>query len=273
MAKTIGISPGKFSGKCGTEVFYYWKHRQCVRAYVAHIAYPDTPKQRQEREWFVAMVRFASKASEAIRIGLRESADRARMSEGNYFVRQNKHCFNHEDGRMDVDYPSLVIAEGSAADVFFCRPRFEDNEIVEVPFEKNSRLLRPSGDDSVYLFFYNADLGESFLSAPALRRSKQLRVRLPQHWAACEVHIYGFVVDREKQASNSTYIGCGRLNYYEENGQYVQIDKDWKDFVDCAIRSNNTSSNIIPSKVVSAPSGDPAPAPPQPCGKEPPEVP
>ena len=273
MAKSIGLTSGKFSGKCGMEVFYYWKHRQCVRAYNAHIAYPDTAKQRVEREWFVSMVRFASKASSALKMGLRESADKAQISEGNYFVRQNKRYFSHEDGKVQIDYQHLVISEGAAADVFFCRPRFEDNEIVEVPFEKNSRLLRPSGEDSVYLFFYNADLGEGYLSAPVQRRSKLLRVRLPQHWTACEVHIYGFVVDRDKQSSNSTYIGCGRLNCYEENGQYVQINKDWKDFVEYATRSNNGIAGAPQPMDHNAHETIPFPAPPQPCGKEPPEVP
>ena len=242
MAKSIGFARGNYSGRCGTEVYYFWKRRQCVRSYNAHIAYPNTARQKVEREWFISMVRFASKASQAIKLGLCASADREQMSESNYFVRRNKHCFHNQDGELGIDFQHLVISEGPASDVFFGRPRFEDNEVVEVMFEKNSPLLRPSGDDNVYLFFYNTDLSEGFLSAPAQRRSKRVRVRLPQQWAACAVQIYGFVVDRESHASNSTYIGCGRLNFYEENGQYLQINKDWKEFVDCAMRSNTPAA-------------------------------
>lgn len=234
MAKSIGEFEGKMVGRYGDRVAYLWKRRQCFRAHVAHIAYPNTPSQKSERDWFVSMVRFASKATSALKLGLRESADQAQMSEGNYFVRQNKPAFHHEEGAVRIDYPSLTIAEGPAADVYFAKPRFEDGEVVVVPFEKNAHLLRPSSDDKVYLYFYNADLAEGFLSAPVLRRSKVVQVRLPQSWSGSEVHIYGFVVDRAGRSSNSTYVGAGRVNCMEENGTFVPVNKGWQDFVNLA---------------------------------------
>lgn len=234
MAKCVDDIRGKIVGRYGDGVGYLWKGKQCFRAYVAHIAYPDTPSQKSERDWFVSMVRFASKATAALKLGFRESAEQAQMSEGNYFVRRNKPFFHHKDGALSVDYQSLVIAEGEASDVYFDKPVFEEKEIVEVAFERNSRLLRPAGDDKVYVYFYNADLEEGYLAAPVLRRSKKVRVQLPEQWASCEVHVYGFVVDRMGRASNSTYIGVGRVNYMADNGQFVPINKGWKDFVDLA---------------------------------------
>ena len=42
-------------------------------------------------------------------------------------------------------------------------------------------------------------------------------MRLPQHWSGTEVHLYGFVVDRNGRASNSAYIGSGYVNQPLDN--------------------------------------------------------
>ena len=243
MAKLEQGILGAFSGKVGTVVGYTWRGRACVRAYRKDVAYPNTPMQQAERDWFVSMVRFASKARQALKLGLREQADRHQMTEGNYFVMSNKRCFarthapvaarggdtpsNLEgeiDGRLvqgspsvQVDYDHIVISQGAAAPVRFLAPRFEEDEVISVDFEKNSQFSRASSEDSVYLFAYAPGIGEGYLSAPALRRSKVVKMRLPQHWAGAEVHLYGFVVDREGRASNSAYIGSGYVSLPSDN--------------------------------------------------------
>ncbi len=77
----------------GTVVGYLWRGRQVVRAYRKEINYPNTEDQRLEREWFVSMVRFAATARQALLLGLRERAAGDQMTEGNAFVKMNKHCF------------------------------------------------------------------------------------------------------------------------------------------------------------------------------------
>lgn len=238
---SLGIN-GPIIGKVGTVVGYIWKGRPCVRAYRRNIAFPNTPRQQSQHDWFVAMVRFASKAVPAIRLGLREGAKRAAMTEGNYFVRENKRFFHNNNGSLEIDFPSLKISEGAASDVYFNHPVFEEGEILSVSFSKNSSLLRPSSEDSVYLFVYNPRLEDAFFSAPATRRSKQIHVRLPQQWAGDQIHIYGFVVDQEGKPSRTTYIGTGRVNHYEDGGRFVQINKDWLDFVDSVRFANDRPS-------------------------------
>jgi len=84
---------GPFRGKVGTVVGYLWRGRHVVRGYRREINYPNTENQQAERDWFVSMVRFAATARQALLLGLRERAARDQMTEGNAFVKMNKHCF------------------------------------------------------------------------------------------------------------------------------------------------------------------------------------
>ena len=236
---TTGIT-GPFIGRVGPVVGYMWKHTHCVRAYVEHIRYPNTEDQQRERAWFVSMVRFAAAARPALKLGMQQKAKEFNMTEGNFFVKMNKRHFVRANGQVAVDYSSLKLSFGSAADVYFHAPRFEEGETVAVDFEKNALPLRSSGDDSVYLYVYAPGLGEGLLSAPAPRRSKTVRFKLPEWWAGQEVHLYGFVVDKEGRASKTTYVGVGRVNHYEDRGRYIPLNNKWKEFVDIANEVNET---------------------------------
>lgn len=252
--KSIGMGKiyqgvlGGFSGKLGTVVGYTWRGRSCIRVYRHTINYPNTELQQKQRDWFVSMVRFASQANEALRMGFRQQSFDAHMTEGNYFVLKNKQHFHREEGVVRVDYAQLKIAAGAAADVYFKQPRFEQDETVSVDFEKNGMALRASGDDNVYLYVYSPDLGAGILSAAATRRSKQVALRLPTAWAGHEVHLYGFVVDKEGRASNSTYIGMGRVSHYEERGRYIPMDSNWQEFVDLA-EGSSKAAPVVNAKV------------------------
>lgn len=227
-----------FTGRVGTTVGYLWKGKACLRAYNRHINYPNTTDQQQQRNWFIGMVRFASTATNALRLGLKQAAAEAQMTEGNYFVMMNKRHFSRKGEDILINYSQLQLSVGPAADVYFKAPRFLENEGVEVTFEKNTMSFRASGDDKIYLYAYAPDLGEGYLAAPANRRSKVLKATLPEHWTGTEVHLYGFVVDKEGRASNTTYIGIGRVNHYEERGRYIPLNKNWNDFVEIANEAN-----------------------------------
>ena len=240
MGKMYAGVTGVFSGKVGPVVGYMWRNRYCIRAYRRTVNYPNTESQQKQRDWFVSMVRFASQATEALKMGFRQLSMDAQMTEGNYFVMSNKQHFHRENGTVKVDYDKLRIAAGAAADVYFKTPQFEQDETVVVGFEKNSLSLRASGDDSVYIYIYAPALGSGILSAPVARKARQLRMRLPETWAGHDVHIYGFVVDKEGRASNSTYIGPGRVNHNEERGRYMPIDGNWQEFVTLAQGSSSS---------------------------------
>lgn len=241
-----------------------WKQRACIRSYRQHVNYPDTAEQQHQRNWFVGMVRFASQATQALRLGMAQQATATRMTEGNYFILKNKQHFHRENEGVSVDYSKLQIACGSATDVYFHKPKFEQNETIVVDFEKNTLSLKASGDDSVYIYVYATGSAEGLLSAPVARRNKQLRIALPKNWAGQEVHLYGFVVDREGRASNSTYIGVGRVNHYEDRGRYIPLDNNWQEFVDLASVNVTAESNDATDMARETSPTE---------GKEPPEVP
>lgn len=236
---------GPFIGRVGPVVGYMWKRTHCVRSYVAHIRYPNTELQQRERDWFVSMVRFASEARPALKLGLRRMAHNAGVTEGNLFVKCNKEYFSHEEGKVVVDYSHLKLSFGSAADVYFHEARFEEDEVVVVDFEKNRLQLRASSEDNVYLYVYAPGLGKGILSAPTPRRTKEVKIKLPSWWSGQEVHLYGFVVDCEGRSSNTTYIGVGRVNHYEHRGRYIPLNKNWKDFVDMANEMNAESETHV----------------------------
>ena len=58
------------------------------------------------------------------------------------------------------------------------------------------------------------------------------------------MHLYGFVVDKDGRPSNTTYIGVGRVNHYEDRGRYIPLNKSWKDFVEMANEVNVGTSVV-----------------------------
>lgn len=245
---------GAFSGKVGPMVGYIWKNRACIRTYRKSINYPNTEEQRQERDWFVGMVRFASRAKSALQLGFNQQANDAGMTEGNYFISRNKAHFRRTAKGVEVDYDMLTLAEGPAADVLFHTPEFGEGETVSIGYEKNMLFSRSAGEDKVYVFAYAPELAEGFLSAPSSRRAKHIDIQLPETWCGAVVHLYGYVVDRDGRASNSTYIGVGKVNHYKEHGVYIPINKSWNDFVEMANRANSddaTNATTCQNPVVS----------------------
>ncbi|MBR6291563.1 MAG: hypothetical protein IKR33_02055 [Bacteroidales bacterium] len=242
MAKYYQGINGAFHGKVGNVVGYMWKHSQCMRAYSEKVHYPNTESQQRERDWFVSMVRFAAQARPALLLGFKHKAFETNMTEGNYFVTNNKRYFHHVDGGIEIDYDKLSVAEGPAADVVFHTPVFREHETLSVEFDRNTLFSRASGDDMVYLYIYSVDHCKGFLAAPIARKTKNINLQLPYDWAGSLVHIYGFVVDREGRSSNSTYIGAGMVNHYNDGTTYIPLNKSWMDFVEVANKVNSNDN-------------------------------
>ena len=80
-------------------------------------------------------------------------------------------------------------------------------EYVRIMFSPCAEGERASGDDEVYLYAYCPEMEQGVLSAPAYRRMGSVQLTLPERWQGKEVHLYGFAVDYEGNASDTTYIG------------------------------------------------------------------
>ena len=236
MAKIEQGILGPFRGKVGTVVGYLWRGKHVVRAYRREINYPNTERQQAERDWFVSMVRFAATARQALLLGLRERAAREQMTEGNAFVKMNKHHFGRDaacrvrnapasipgrgaiadiSGRSAIadaarcvptEYERIRIAEGSAAPVRFCGARVDEVGVLKVDFEKNSGMSRAKASDRVYVYVYNTHTREGLLSAAAARRQGTLQMQLPDGWNHQNIKLWGFVVDAEGRASTSQFV-------------------------------------------------------------------
>ncbi|MBP5536053.1 MAG: hypothetical protein J6X62_04595, partial [Bacteroidales bacterium] len=64
-------------------------------------------------------------------------------------------------------------------------------------------------DDKVHVFVYNATEGTGLLLATAERRARRVTALLPDGWAEEELHVYGFVENRDGNCSRSSYIALG----------------------------------------------------------------
>ena len=88
------------------------------------------------------------------------------------------------------------------------RRRAVVEEYVRIMFSPCAEGEKASGDDEVYLYAYCPEMKEGTLSAPAYRRMGSVQLTLPERWQGKEVHLYGFTVDYEGNASATVYIGA-----------------------------------------------------------------
>lgn len=208
MAKQrFGINDG-YRGTVGTVIGYEWCGRWCLRARPLRVHNPRSARQQFSRGLFAAASHLASAMGQVLRVGMRSAALEWHRTAYNHFLSVNKACFSMEGEVLNVDYEHLVVAAGLVAPVGFSSPRegIEEMSII-VPFERNPLQLSASGDDLVYLYAWCPGVGEGKLSTPAYRRTRQATIALPERWTGMEVHLYGFVVDNEAQASDSVYLG------------------------------------------------------------------
>lgn len=202
MAKIEQGILGPFIGKLGPTVGYIWRGRAVVRAHVAHIRFPNTEAQLVERDWFVGMVRFAAAARGVLAHGLRKSAERAVMSEANYFVMSNKRRFSQ--GGV-VEYGELQFSEGPVAPLRGAWREVDGDGVLTVGWERHA-MARCKGDDTVHLYVYHPD-AKCGVVAEGRRREGRLAVALPDGWTAEAVHCYLFATDARGFASPTVYVG------------------------------------------------------------------
>jgi len=203
MAKLEQGILGPFRGKVGTVVGYLWRGRHVVRGYRREINYPNTENQQAERDWFVSMVRFAATARQALLLGLRERAACDQMTEGNAFVKMNKHCF----GRTHAP----VAACGGAT------PSSLEGEL---------KCLQSCRDAACRVRKAVADNPDRGAIADAARcvPTEYERIRIsegaaaPVRFTAAEISESGILrVDFEKNSSMSRAKGCDRVYIYIYN--------------------------------------------------------
>ena len=207
MAKQrFGINDA-YRGTVGTVIGYEWRGKWCLRSRPLRVRNPRTAKQQNNRLLFKQMVDLASHMKMALRKGLRGVSLGMHITECNLFVKRNKECFSLDaEGQLVVDWERLIVSEGEVPAPVFQAPSVETGSVI-VPFAPCAEGERASGDDEVYLYAYCPEMKEGTLSAPAYRRMGSVQLALPERWQGKEVHLYGFAVDYEGNASATVYIG------------------------------------------------------------------
>ena len=211
--QTEGINGG-FCGRVGTVIGYQWRGKWCMRSYPRKIHDRRSEAQLAQRDWFRRAVQFASRMTEALRVGLREVSRAQGMTEGNLFIALNKGLFSVAEGRLRVDFGRVMLADGPVAPVAFGEVELigtEGARAVRVSFGRNPLHLPCDTADRVYLVAVCTEGLEGELSLPAYRRNGTLTFGLPARWEGREVHLYGMVQNYEGAASPSVYLGSVRL--------------------------------------------------------------
>lgn len=202
-----------YRGTVGTVIGYEWRGRWCLRARPLRVRNPRTARQQANRVLFKQMVQLAGSMKKALRKGLHAMSMKEHITECNYFVKYNKECFSLDgEQRMAVDWEQLIISDGPLAAPVFgegqtCRTSPTGPTSLTVDFQSHAEGERASGDDEVYLHAWCPELGEGVLSVPAYRKAGSVSLELPERWQGKRVHLYGFAVDYEGNASPTTYLG------------------------------------------------------------------
>ena len=206
MGKQIVGGMGGFTGRVRGFVGYMWNGTWCVRGYSPHIRNPRTEAQQAHRMLFKQEVQLAGRMLPALNLGLRETAREMHMTASNLFVKANQQAFSAVDGELNVDWSRLWVSAGPVSPVAFGEPELDGEGVLTVRFGKAEGYRQGDSMDYVYLYVYCPELGMGYLTEPVYRRRKQISVMLPDSFAGQELQVYGFVVDKEGRASESSYI-------------------------------------------------------------------
>lgn len=202
MAKQKSGYLGGFSGKLGPAVGYMWNGKWCVRSHQPMVRNPRTKAQVAHREMFKQEVQLAAKMRWAVTTALRDVSYEAGMTSYNLFVKLNQAAFGFAEGRLTVDYPSLLLSVGNVAPVTHATAALQEGNVLTV----NYRVGDGSGFDHVYLYVYAPESGSGFLSAPAYRRDRKIQLALPDELAGCELHAWLMVSNADGRWSESVYV-------------------------------------------------------------------
>lgn len=221
MAKQTAGIMGGFCGTIGPVIGYQWRGRWCMRARPRSVANPRTEAQQEHRMLFRDMVQTAGHLTAALRYGMRQASLEQGLTEGNLFVRMNKHCFTPQG----IDYSRLALSTGPVAPVGFGTATLDAHGTLHVEFERNPQRMKANSHDRVFVAVYCPERKETLLAAPVARHSKRVALALPDEWLGRQLHVWGFVQDHMQRASECQYItladsGAGQNDNKQETFDY-----------------------------------------------------
>ncbi len=224
MAKQTEGFLGGFNGKLGPVVGYRWKGIWCMRSQSRVVNNPRTAAQQEHRALFKAEVQLAGRMRWALNLGFKAVGDEVSLTPMNLFVKVNQGAFGSAQGRLAVDYAALQVSGGPVAPVALTEAVVDEDNVLNVKFEKNPLRRTCAAFDNVYFWVYNEELQEGYLSNPVYRRAQRVAVALPDELLAGgtpALHIYAFAMDAQGRCSETAYVSAG------EDGSYgVSVESE-----------------------------------------------
>ena len=209
---------GGFSGRVGTVVGYYRRGGWYVRAYQPHIKDRKSEAQLEQRGRFKAMIQFASQATGVLRVGLREAARAAGLTEGNLFLKENHAGFGTanyancakagaaelgadcSNGCRGVDFAGLRFSKGRLAGVRLTEATVDEGGALRVKWQS----LGGQPADRVHIFIYS-EAQRQGVCAEAGRAAGHTAVLLPDGFAAAGLHVWAFAASASGRVSPTAY--------------------------------------------------------------------
>ena len=215
MGKNVKPVFGYFSGKLGLTYGRMVHGVNLVNAMPSQTSNPRTSLQMDNRERFKTLAQLASAFLAPSKIGLKNKAKQygPLVTVFDAFMKANQGAVSVMGGEAEVDYGSIKCSIGTLPQVGFGNASFAEPQRVTVTYSTSADMPGSDAQDKVYMFIYQPDTKQGILSAPALRTTGSMDVRVPGSWTGLAGHGFGFALGdgRENKGKNSdsSYIGTG----------------------------------------------------------------
>ena len=207
MAKMESALPGGMRGTIGGMISYQWNGKWVVRSRPGRVRNPRTEEQQASRASFAAQVRLAAQMAGAVRSAMRGAAREAGMTAYNYFQHVNQRCFAQRDGRLEVDWPRLMVSDGAARNVEFRGLDLSDEGVLTVRYHQAPGVAGCDSYDQVVVYVHAPALGRGICLQPGYRYGHKVRSLLPQWMRGTELMVYGYVRDDNFDFSPTAFVG------------------------------------------------------------------
>ena len=204
-----------FIGRLGLITASFVHGVNILKGLPASVRNPRTSAQLDNRERFKTLSQLAAAFIGASNIGLKNKAKQygPLVTICDAFMKANQGAVSVMGGEAEVDYGSIKCALGNLPQAGFGNASFAEPQRVTVTYSTAADMPGADAQDKVYMFIYQPDTKQGILSAPALRTTGSMDVRVPGSWTGLTVHVYGFAIgdgnDNKGKISDSSYIGTG----------------------------------------------------------------
>ena len=204
-----------FKGRLGLNTASIVHGVNILKGLPASVRNPRTSAQMDNRERFKTLSQLAAAFIGASTIGLKNKAKQygPLVTICDAFMKYNQGAISVMGGEAEVDYGSLKCSVGNLPQAGFGNASFTEPGRVSVTWDTHADVPGADAQDKGYIFLYQPDTKQGILSAPALRTTGSLEVRVPSTWTGLTVHVFGFGVgdgrDNKGKHSDSCYIGTG----------------------------------------------------------------